>query len=88
MSWDDYYDFGEGGDYTRPSHYPPGYRDDEEMYVYDQCCDNCEQCVCPLEEDDDDSIGERKHKERLRKEDGAFRDGELIWCIHWKGGCR
>ena len=30
----------------------------------------------------------RKHKERLRKEDGAFRDGELIWCIHWKGGCR
>ena len=25
-----------------------GYRADEEMYVYDQCCDNCENYECPL----------------------------------------
>ena len=21
--------------------YPRGYREDEELYVYDQCCENC-----------------------------------------------
>ena len=31
------------------SDYPPGYRDDEEMYVYDQCCDNCHNPNCPME---------------------------------------
>ena len=30
-------------------HYPRGYRDDEELYVYDQCCDNCCNAHCPME---------------------------------------
>ena len=30
-------------------HYPSGYRDDEELYVYDQCCDNCRNPHCPME---------------------------------------
>lgn len=25
-----------------------GYRDDEELYVYDQCCDNCCNYACPM----------------------------------------
>ena len=84
MSRDGYYDFGKGGDYTRPSHYPPGYREDEEMYVYDQCCDNCGRCPCPLEIDSEDSIGQKRRKEKMRREDSSMRDGEPIWCIYWK----
>ena len=30
-------------------HYPRGYRDDEELYVYDQYCDNCCNAHCPME---------------------------------------
>ena len=27
--------------FSREDYYPLGYRDDEEMCVYDQCCENC-----------------------------------------------
>ena len=27
--------------YPRSEYYPVGYREDEEMWVYDQCCANC-----------------------------------------------
>ena len=27
--------------FPREDYYPLGYRDDEEMCVYDQCCENC-----------------------------------------------
>ena len=30
-------------------HYPGEYRDDEEMYVYDQCCENCHNVCCPMD---------------------------------------
>ena len=33
----------------RGNRYPAGYRDDEDMYVYDQCCDNCCNPSCPME---------------------------------------
>ena len=86
MRTDRPYDPCEGGPYMRPSHYPPGYREDEELYVYDQCCGNCSRCPCPLEEDEYDSTMQKRLKEKMRREDGVFRSGSLVWCIHWKGG--
>ena len=62
--------------------YPPGYRDDEEMYVYDQCCDNCHNPNCPMElpeseeehlyfygtlSDFDKKESKRKHKEIAKR---------------------
>lgn len=85
MSRDEYYDWEEDEAYARPSYYPPGYREDEELYVYDQCCGNCGRCPCPLEIDDGDSIGQKRHKEKMRREDAAMRDGEPTWCIYWQG---
>ena len=40
--------------FSREDYYPLGYRDDEEMCVYDQCCENCARqgCDCPFEDDD------------------------------------
>ena len=69
----------------RRNDYPLGYREDEEMYVYDQCCDNCCRYPCPMEENEYDSISERKHKEKLRRENAIVREGEPTWCIYWKG---
>ena len=68
--------------YPRSEYYPQGYRDDEEMYVFDQCCDNCaRQCGgCPFE-DDDIEPGARKE---AMKEDAVIRDKDLQWCIYWK----
>lgn len=69
-------------------YYPQGYRDDEELYVYDQCCGNCANhctCLCPMFLDEEET-DERKIKavERKRKEDAVIRGGELDWCIYWK----
>ena len=81
----DEFDYELDGYSARPSHYPPGYREDEELYVYDQCCENCCRFPCPLEIDDDDSIGQKRHKEKMRREDAVLREGDPIWCIYWKG---
>ena len=68
--------------YPRSEYYPCGYRDDEEMCVFDQCCDNCARqgCGCPFE-DDDMPPGARKEAMR---EDAVVRDKEPQWCIYWK----
>ena len=68
--------------------YPRGYRDDEEMYVYDQCCDNCAlngTNICPMDFDEDEKnmCKKRAHEKKVR-EDAIRRDGELQWCIHWQ----
>ena len=45
---DDYYPHENW--YPRSEYYPAGYREDEEMWVYDQCCANCarSQANCPF----------------------------------------
>ena len=50
--------------FSREDYYPLGYRDDEEMCVYDQCCENCARqgCDCPFEDDD---IPPRAKKEAI-----------------------
>ena len=50
--------------FSREDYYPLGYRDDEEMCVYDQCCENCARqgCDCPFEDDD---IPPRAKKEAM-----------------------
>lgn len=76
-------------------YYPGGYREDEELYVYDQSCENCTHRCCPMEFDSDDDMSsdyERREREEsvaaLRREDAIIRDGRLIWCIYWHGGRR
>lgn len=64
------------------------YRDDEELYVYDQDCSNCANhgtCLCPMYLSDEET-DERKIKavERKRKEDAVTHSGEIDWCIYWK----
>ena len=68
--------------FSREDYYPLGYRDDEEMCVYDQCCENCARlgCDCPFEDDD---ITPRAKKEAI-EEDAVMKDQELNWCIYWK----
>jgi len=71
--------------------YPRGYREDEEMYVYDQCCDNCahQGADCPFEPYVGDEHAPKRKKKQM-KEDAIIRGEELEWCIHWghKRGCR
>lgn len=64
------------------------YRDDEELYVYDQDCSNCANrgtCLCPMFLDEEET-DERKIKavEKKRKEDAVTHGGEIDWCIYWK----
>lgn len=68
--------------FPREDYYPVGYREDEEMCVYDQCCDNCARqcCGCPFEDDD---MPPGVKKEAMR-EDAVVRDQEPQWCIYWK----
>ena len=65
-----------------------GYRDDEEMYVYDQCCSNCANhgsCNCPMYIDEDEKDEEKIAKVEKRKKEDAIVHGEsLDWCIYWK----
>lgn len=73
------------------SFYPHGYREDEEMYVYDQCCDNCARQGrdCPFESYVGDEHAPRAKKKAL-KEDAIVHGEILEWCINWKHkrGCR
>lgn len=68
--------------YPRSEYYPLGYRDDEEMCVFDQCCENCARQggSCPFEDDD---IAPGAKKEAM-KEDAVIRNQDLQWCIYWK----
>ena len=73
-------------------YYPGGYREDEEIYVYDQSCDNCSNNSCPLRLYDEDAFDPvfdvRRRNQEIqirRKEDGIIRDGEPVWCIYWQG---
>lgn len=71
--------------YPRAEYYPQGYREDEEMYVYDQCCANCarNQDNCPF-------IAYANHeavsrvKRKAMKEDAVMVEQQLKWCIYWK----
>ena len=69
----------------REYRYPRGYREDEEMYVYDQCCANCAKhgSSCPFE-DDVDRESTPGAKKKAMKEDAVMVEQELQWCIHWK----
>ena len=83
------YDYLEEGEYyARPSHYPPGYREGEELFVDDQNCFNCEyhnsEC-CPMYIDGELNAAEKSRRLKNRKEDAIVRNGEPTWCIHWKG---
>lgn len=64
------------------------YRDDEETYVYDQCCDNCalnHPGVCPMDFDEDEkNICKKRSNEKKLREDAIRRDGVVQWCIYWQ----
>lgn len=53
----------------REYRYPRGYREDEELYVYDQCCANCarQSCDCPFEDDVD-----RESTPGAKKQNASF----------------
>ena len=80
---DDYYPYEDR--FPREDYYPLGYREDEEMWVYDQCCENCARqgCNCPFEAYVGCENAPRAKKEAI-KEDAVMKDQELQWCIHWK----
>ena len=64
------------------------FREDEELYVDDQSCQNC-VCrglrSCPMRIDTNMSNAQREAIKESRKEDADFRNGRLSWCIYWKG---
>lgn len=71
--------------YPRAEYYPQGYRDDEEMYVFDQCCENCarQRGGCPFVAYVN-CENAPKSKRKAMKEDAVIKNQELQWCIHWK----
>ncbi len=54
-----------------------GYREDEELYVYDQCCENC-RYYCDWED-------ERQKGCRYYARDDYERMPETHWCYQWRG---
>ena len=54
-----------------------GYDTDEEMYVYDQCCENC-RYYCGWGE-------ERQRGCKLYTRDDYERFPKTRWCYQWKG---
>ena len=72
--------------YMSSDRYPRGYREDEEMYVYDQSCDNCSRCGwdCPMCIDEEADSGELEEKMLRQEEDSVQRDGTITWCVNWK----
>jgi len=54
-----------------------GYREDEELYVYDQCCENC-RYYCDWED-------ERQKGYRYYARDDYERMPETHWCYQWRG---
>ena len=80
---EDYYPYEDR--YPREDYYPQGYREDEEMCVFDQCCENCarQNGSCPFEA----YVGCEnvpRAKRKAMKEDAVIKEQELKWCIHWK----
>ena len=74
--------------YARPDYYPDGYREDEELYVDEQNCDNCKfgcDHGCPMSIDSYMTTAEKNEVRKRRKEDSIMRNGEPVWCIYWKG---
>ena len=74
--------------YARPDYYPDGYREDEELYVDEQNCDNCKFVCdhgCQMIIDSYMTAAEKNAAKKMRKEDAVMRNGKLIWCIYWKG---
>lgn len=65
-----------------------GYRSDEELYVYDQCCGNCANhgsSCCPMYLDKkEERVTVIREQEKKRREDAILREGEPEWCIYWK----
>lgn len=59
------------------NNYPRGYREDEELYVYDQCCENC-RFYCDW--DDDEHNGCKNYG----REDYQ-QHPQSHWCCDWKG---
>ena len=62
------------------THYPGGYREDEEMYVYDQSCDNC-RYYCDWE------CREENGCRNFSREDYE-QYPESHWCCDWRGNSR
>lgn len=62
------------------------YRRDEEIYVYDQCCENCARHNggCPLEIRKNDSEAAVRRKKKLESEDATHENGAVTWCVNWK----
>ena len=74
-----------------PDYYPAGYREDEEMYVYDQCCDNCAlhgSYLCPLELPADEKSEKYREVKKRRQEDAVMNGDDIAWCVNWKSQSR
>ncbi len=88
MSLKRYIGLEEDEAYARPLYYSSGYREDEELYVYDQGCFNCEfhnSEWCPMYISSTMSQAEIRRRLKRRKEDAEIRNGCPTWCIHWEG---
>lgn len=72
MSYDDFYDRCRDRYIDRD-----GFGADEEMYVYDQCCENC-RYYCGWGE-------ERQRGCKLYTRDDYERFPKSRWCYQWKG---
>lgn len=62
--------------YATPN-FSNGYRSDEELYVYDQCCQNC-RYYCDWDEDEYNGC-----KNYGRPDYKQYEDTD--WCVDWKG---
>ena len=69
--------------YARPDYYPDGYREDEELYVDEQNCDNCKYGCdhgCPMSIDSYMTAAEKNEGARNRPEGGiGFRAGKTAF---------
>lgn len=64
--------------YARPDYYPDGYREDEELYVDEQNCDNCKfgcDHGCPMVIDSYMTAAEKNAAKKMRREDAVMRNG-------------
>lgn len=57
--------------------YSSGYRDDEELYVYDQCCQNC-RYYCDWDDEENNGCKNYGREDYLRHPASE-------WCCDWKG---
>lgn len=73
--------------YARPSRYRNGYREDEDICVDDQNCNNCiygKSLCCPMSLEYVENAAEIKRIKKSRKENAVLHDSEPVWCIFWK----